>query len=129
MVDYEFIEPWIQKADNDIASAQILTKNMHPIPTEIVCFHCQQAAEKYLKAFLVYNDQEPPKIHDLIELVRLCNNFDKDFQILIPKCEYLLPFATQTRYPSKIDLEDEDIKTALAYAQAIIEFVKSKINK
>jgi HEPN domain-containing protein len=49
------------------------------------------------------------------------------FLLLIPKCEYLLPFATQTRYPTKIELEDEDMKKALSYAQAIIEFVKSRI--
>jgi HEPN domain-containing protein len=127
MVDFEFVEPWIQRADSDISSACFLAKEMHPIPTEIVCFHCQQAAEKYLKAFLVYNDQEPPKTHDLVELVRFCNNFDKDFLLLIPKCEYLLPFAIQTRYPSKIEFRDEDIKTAITYAQAIIEFVKSRI--
>jgi HEPN domain-containing protein len=127
MVDFEFIEPWIQRADNDISSAFFLAEKMHPIPTEIVCFHCQQAAEKYLKAFLVFNDQEPPKTHDLAELARLCNNFDNDFMLLIPKCEYLLPFAIQTRYPSKLELKDEDIKTALAYAQAIIEFVKPRI--
>ena len=127
MVDFEFVEPWIQRAENDISSANFLTEKMYPVPTEIVCFHCQQAAEKYLKAFLVYNDQEPPKTHDLIEIARLCNNYDNDFLIIIPKCEYLLPFATQTRYPSKIDIEEEDIKKALVYAQAIIELVKSKI--
>src|SRR5215471_1222342 len=125
MVDAEFVIPWLQKAENDISSALHLAENMHPAPAEIICFHCQQAAEKYLKAFLVYNDQEPPKTHDLIELARLCNNFDSDFSVIIPKCEYLLPFATQTRYPSKLELEEEDMKRALVYAQAIIEFVKS----
>jgi HEPN domain-containing protein len=127
MVDFEFVKPWIQKAENDISSAYILTEKMYPVPTEIVCFHCQQAAEKYLKAFLVYNDQEPPKTHDLIELTRLCSNFDKDFPVIIPKCEYLLPFTAQTRYPGKIEIEEEDMKKALAFAQAIIEFVKSKL--
>ena len=90
-------------------------------------FSLPTSGRKVFKAFLVYNDQEPPKTHDLIELARLCNNFDKDFLLLIPKCEYLLPFAIQTRYPTKIELGDEDVKTALAYAQAIIEFVKSRI--
>jgi len=127
MVDFEFVKPWIQRAENDISSACFLTEKMYPAPTEIVCFHCQQAAEKYLKAFLVYNDQEPPKTHELIELVRLCSNFDKDFSVIIPKCEYLLPFAAQTRYPSKIEIKEEDMKKALAYAQAIIEFVKSRL--
>jgi HEPN domain-containing protein len=127
MVDAEFILPWIQKAENDISSAHHLAKSMYPVPTEIVCFHCQQAAEKYLKAFLVYNDQEPPKTHDLIELAKLCNSFNTDFSSIFPKCEYLLPFASRTRYPDANDPEDEDMKKALVYVQDIIEFVKSKL--
>ncbi|MDR0494602.1 MAG: Cof-type HAD-IIB family hydrolase [Treponema sp.] len=127
MVDAEYIEPWIQKAENDISSAQYLAQNMYPAPTEIICFHCQQAAEKYLKAFLVYNDQEPPKTHDLIELAKLCNNFNENFPLLFSKCEYLLPFAARTRYPSTVDPKDEDMKRALSYARDIIDFIKSKM--
>ena len=59
MVDAEFVMPWIEKAENDILTSRFLAETMHPAPAEIICFHCQQAAEKYLKAFLVYNDQEP----------------------------------------------------------------------
>lgn len=128
MVNAEYVEPWIKKAENDISSAHYLAENMYPVPTEIVCFHCQQAAEKYLKAFLVYNDQEPPKTHDLIELAKFCNNFDKEFLLIISKCEYLVPFAVRVRYPSTIDPGDEDMNRALAYAQDIINFVKLKIS-
>jgi HEPN domain-containing protein len=128
MVDKEFIVPWIEKAENDISAAHHLAENMCPIPTEIICFHCQQAAEKYLKAFLVYNDQEPPKTHDLVELAKLCNNFQTDFSLLIPKCEFLLPFASRTRYPGASNLEDEDTKRAVVFAQDIINFIKSKLS-
>ena len=127
MADAEFVLPWIQKAENDISSARYLAGNMHPAPAEIICFHCQQSAEKYLKAYLVYNDQEPPKIHDLIELAKLCGKYNEDFSPIFTKCEYLIPFATRTRYPGGSDPEDADIKRALAYANDIIEFVKSKI--
>ena len=41
--------------------------------------------------------------------------------------EYLTPFAARIRYPGGIDPEDQDMKTALAYASDIIEFVKTKI--
>jgi len=95
---------------------------------EIICFHCQQAAEKYLKAFLVYNDQEPPKTHDLVEIAKLCANFNPDFSLMSPQCEYLFPFGVRTRYPSAHDPEDEDMKRALAYANDIIEFVKGKMS-
>ena len=127
MADAEFVEPWIKKADNDINSARHLAENMHPLPAEIICFHCQQAAEKYLKAFIVYNDQEPPITHDLIELAKLCNNCDGDFSLLSPQCEFLSPFAARTRYPGTNDPEDKDVKIALAYAARIIELVQSKM--
>jgi len=127
MVDAEFVVPWVQRAENDISSARHLAKTMRPVPTEIICFHCQQAVEKYLKAFLVYNDEEPSKTHDLIELVKLCSAFDSEFSLLIIKCEYLLPFAVRTRYPGGSDPSDEDMKTALAYAHNVIKFVKGKL--
>jgi len=129
MVDPEFVLPWTQKADNDILSAHYLAENMHPAPSEVVCFLCQQAAEKYLKAFLVYNDQEPPKTHDLTELTKLCFVFSADFSVLYPKCDFLIPFAVRTRYPGGSDPDDNDMKTALSFADEIINFVKAKISK
>ena len=127
MVDKEFIIPWIQRAENDFTAARHLAENMRPVPTEIVCFHCQQAVEKYLKAFLVCNDEEPPKTHDLTELVKLSCKFDKDFSRLNYKCEYLLPFSVRTRYPGGINPEENDMKMALAYTDDVINFTKEKI--
>ena len=127
MVDMEFVLPWLQKAENDISSAHHLAENMRPVPTEIVCFHCQQAAEKYLKAFLVYNDQEPSKTHDLIELLKLCNEYDSEFLVLTPKCEYLVPFAVRARYPGGSDPDHNEMKIALTYSAEIIEYIKAKI--
>jgi HEPN domain-containing protein len=129
MVDEKFVLAWIGKADNDFLSAQYLAKNLHPAPIEVICFHCQQAAEKYLKCFLVYNDQEPPKIHDLVELAKLCGKSNADFLQLIQKCEFLTPFAANTRYPGVVDPENDDMVKALAVAQDIIEFVKSKMTE
>jgi len=43
------LQQWIEIANSDLATAQYLAKNMWPVSYEIVCFHCQQAAEKYLK--------------------------------------------------------------------------------
>jgi len=127
MVDMEFITPWIQKAENDLFAACHLAENTHPVPTEIVCFHCQHAAEKILKAYLAYNNYEPPKIHDLSELVKLCNKFDSDFSALSLQCDFLLPFAIRARYPSGSDPEEKDMEIALVYAKKIMELVKAKI--
>jgi len=129
MVDMAFVLPWLQKADNDFSSACYLAEKTRPVPTEIICFHCQQAVEKYLKAFLVYNSQEPQKTHDLTELVKKCCEFDVDFSVLTQKCYFLIPFAVHARYPGGSDPDENDMKIALTYAGEIIEFVKGKLPK
>jgi len=62
---------WFDIAEMDIASAKYL-QSIHPIPVEIICYHCQQSAEKLLKGFLDFNKHEIIKTHDLIALNKLC---------------------------------------------------------
>ena len=49
MTNDEYIREWIAKADKDIKTVEIM-RDIKDV-TEIVCFHCQQATEKYLKVF------------------------------------------------------------------------------
>ena len=56
---------WLDFAYMDLSAAEHLL-TMRPLPVEIICYHCEQAAEKFLKATLVQFDREPPKTHDLI---------------------------------------------------------------
>ena len=50
---FEECAEWLRKARNDLVSARILLAHGDPV-TDTACFHCQQAVEKTLKAFLVY---------------------------------------------------------------------------
>ena len=126
MVDTAYVLPWIERADRDFFAARHLAE-IRPVPTEIVCFHCQQAVEKYLKALIVYNDREPPKTHDLTELLKQCCEFNSDISAFSQKCKFLMPFAIRTRYPGGADPEENDMKIALAYTADIIEFLKTKL--
>ncbi len=74
-------ENWLAFADRDLQAATLLAASQHPL-LEIVCFHCQQSAEKYLKAYLVRNTQEIKKTHDLRELCRACQVLDGEFNQL-----------------------------------------------
>ena len=65
---------WLDFAYMDLSAAEHLL-TMRPLPVEIICYHCEQAAEKFLKATLVQFDREPPKTHDLIQLCRLVQDF------------------------------------------------------
>lgn len=91
------IKRWILKADNDLKTAIIMNKEEHP-PTDVVCFHCQQCAEKYLKAYLVNVDHDFPKTHDLEHLLSLCMLHDKSFKEIEEYAILLTDYAVETRY-------------------------------
>lgn len=58
---------WYNMAAMDLGVARHLDVTYHPKPLEIICYHCQQAAEKAIKALIVYYGAEGgmPKLHDL----------------------------------------------------------------
>ena len=58
---------WLRKADSDLANAELCLAAERSLDT--ACFHCQQAAEKSLKAYLIANNAKCPFIHDLKRLL------------------------------------------------------------
>lgn len=117
---------WLEVAKRDLSDAGLLCKG-ESFPS--ATYHAQQAAEKALKAFLVFNNQEILKIHDLIKLNDLCQNIDRDFQKLEIDLKMLNPFATKFRYPSIFDLPDlADAKLAIKQAASVVIFVIKKIS-
>jgi HEPN domain-containing protein len=63
---------WLEKANQDLASVVRLA--MAPAIASTVVFHCQQAAEKAMKAFLTWHDPPLRKTHELVELIVECRN-------------------------------------------------------
>jgi HEPN domain-containing protein len=109
-------------AEMDLNSAEYLL-NMHPVPAEIICYHCQQSAEKYLKGYLVLYGINPPKIHDLNELRKLCSNLSDTFNDIADQCSDLTAYGVQPRYPTELMLEERDMRQALNRAKEIRDFV------
>jgi HEPN domain-containing protein len=107
---------WLYFADADFDSALILN-DAHRKHNEIICYHCQQAVEKYLKAFLCYNGMIPPKIHVLETLCALCSEFDSSFNDMAKDCAYLSPFAVQSRYPLEMEITSINTKKSLEIAE------------
>jgi HEPN domain-containing protein len=98
----KIVKQWIDIADKDLALAEHTAKTMWPTPYELVCFHCQQFAEKYLKAFLVSKGQEPPYIHDLAKLASFCEAENPVFSEVKQKCIILNEYGVQLRYPGNM---------------------------
>ena len=117
------VRSWIQKAKNDLLSARILTEHDPPV-LDTAVFHCQQAAEKALKAFLVWKEVPFEKVHSLTYLLDLCEAREPRFASLRSKAETLAPYAVEVRYPGEtVGVSREEAREALAAAEAVWEFV------
>ena len=115
-------QEWQRLAEQDLNSAGYLL-SMRPVPLEIVCYLCQQSAEKYLKGYLVLYGINPPKIHDLNELRKLCSGLSDTFKDIADQCSDLTAYGVQPRYPMELMLEEQDMRQALNSAKAIRDFV------
>ena len=127
MDNKDIAEEWFKIADLDLSSAEFLQK-MNPVPIEIICFHCQQSAEKYLKGFLALSGEDIKKTHDLIQLNKMCQEYDKNFETIAEECLMLTDYGVQVRYPFPMDVIESDMKVALRSAQKIKDFVLAKPN-
>jgi len=124
----EKTQEWVAKAENDLRSAEILLDDPDP-PTDTACYHCQQAVEKYLKAFLTQHQIEFMKSHDLDYLSKLVPSKTEiaDYKDDILS---LNKYAIEARYPADIPIlySTEEAKTALNKAKRITSFIKNILN-
>ena len=117
---------WIIKSQNDLKSAEILYREDGP--TDSLCFHCHQAAEKIMKGFLVFNKEEFPRTHDLIHLLNLCKKIDRSFKSIEDEVSFLNRFYIEVRYPPEIAVYSrEECQEAIEYTQKLTQFAVNKI--
>jgi HEPN domain-containing protein len=116
---------WVRKAEMDLAAARRLAEGDQPLFDQ-TGFFCQQAAEKYLKAFLIASGQVPPRTHDVDVLVEMCATVDPSFEQLQPVVEGLTEFAVLFRYPEEWSDEAAAIQ-ALAHAEQVRTLVRQKL--
>lgn len=94
----KIIELWCRKAENDIKTIENNLKSDDP-PTDMICFHAQQAIEKYLKVALIYHGTNPPRTHDLIKLMSTLVGFFPDLRQHEEALEEVNAYGAEIRYP------------------------------
>ena len=126
MGNNEYFKEWLKYANTDYSVA-LFIQNHHPVPIEIICYHCQQAGEKALKAVLALHNEEIPKTHDLYKLLELLSPHYPDMITdFAEQAVRLSHYATITRYPEDADeLTDVDMTIALRFAKQILSHVES----
>jgi len=117
---------WFARGDNDIDDAEFLFK--HDRAKETVSFHIQQAAEKYLKGFLISKGKELEMIHDLVKLLQGAIALDPDFRQFKDIIKKITNFYFESRYPVgyEVEYKKEEISEALAEVRKLIALIKIK---
>jgi len=120
------IRRWLEKADHDRRTAEVAVGLTKPV-TDTAAFHCQQAIEKLLKAFLTWRGFQFEQVHDLDVLARECAAFDPSFLSLVERVAPLTVYAVRFRYPGPNDPTVEEVRDALVIVGEVWDFVLERL--
>ena len=127
----ELLRSWLTKAASDLRSARVLGA-AEEAPLDTAIYHCQQTAEKAVKAFLVHQGKPYEKTHDIEVLVDLASEVNSAFDTLTDAADALTPYATKFRYPNAtfaVEPQPTEYDEAVQHAQTIYDFVLNLLPK
>jgi len=115
----QIVSEWLRKADADMAVAERLPSDKAAF-LNAVTFHCQQAAEKYLKALLTWWSIEFPKTHELVKLIKLIESNDAKLAESLRDVIVLTPYGVELRYPGdRPDATPDEAREAVKLARQV----------
>ncbi len=114
---------WVRKAEGDWEAAQKMYRARKIPVYDVACYHCQQCAEKYLKAKLVEAGIAFSKTHDLQSLLKLILPIEPGWLSLDPQLDALNKFAVAYRYPGN-DATKTDAKQAIEDCRSVRRFIR-----
>lgn len=126
--ELDIARQWVAKARSDLLDADNNLAAQH-IPADTICFHCQQAAEKLLKAVLAANGIPPPRTHILLVLSDAIAPILPSVSTLRESLVILTPYAVSARYPDdNADLPSlEDAREARQGAAGVASWLKKEL--
>jgi HEPN domain-containing protein len=123
----EEVRSWLAKAQTDPRAAAVDLGTTPPLVGDAM-FHCQQGAEKSLKAFLTAHDSLFRKTHDLDELAIACGRIDPALEREVDPARELTTFAWKFRYPGEpVEPSREEAETFVSLARKVYEAVRSRL--
>jgi HEPN domain-containing protein len=125
----DLVSQWLAKAQEDLDVAKHLMSPEVAYPNA-AAFHCQQAAEKLMKAVLVAHQVAFPKTHDLEELLRLVTTVDESLASALDDIGELNPYSVEYRYPGDApDVTPREAKAALDSAMNARALIVAALTK
>jgi HEPN domain-containing protein len=119
----------LAKAHNDLLAADAILAYYEEPPTDTVCYHAQQVAEKCFKAFYIAKTQKLKKIHDLNKLLKQCIVIEKSFEALRDVTRNLNRYFIDAKYPAGIPYwyPKDEAKVAVDLAREILAITRKKL--
>lgn len=124
----ELVKEWLRFARENLLYARAGMKEDFA-PYHTICFLCQGSAEKYLKAYLIWNGWELKKTHNMKNLLAFCIEYDTSFEELKEECTLLNKYITKTRYPGDLSFERIGKNDAIEAIDAASKIEKLVLNK
>ncbi len=124
--DLRLVAEWLRKARRDLYMATLAAQDPAKAP-DAWGFHCQQAAEKALKAFLQFHERDIDRTHDVVFLLAECTSIDAAFASWDAFAGPLTSYAVQYRYPGPADPPEEQLREALRAAETLVAAVAARV--
>ena len=122
----KMVDEWVAKAEADYQGAVALNRRRRePLP-DLVCYHAQQSAEKYMKAYLTLQGATPPTVHNLAALLGLCQSHDPALGVLVADARILNPYGVLIRYPG-LSATKVDAAAALSAVRRVRRVVRRSL--
>lgn len=129
MTNRALVEDWLKRAQSNLERAKA-GKASDAILLEDLCFDCQQAVEKSIKAFLVHLNLKFEKIHSISRLLKQIEDTDIVVPDEIKETSQLTVYAVDTRYPGDYDpVTEEEYQLVLSMAERAVKWVEEKIGE
>jgi HEPN domain-containing protein len=126
-VQWDFVHQWLDRARKDLAAGEVLLKGGLE-DYENVGFHAQQAAEKFIKAFLVRHQVEFPKTHNIALLTELVASVDLELAKRLAPANALTPYGVEFRYPGNLpSVSRDDGEKAIRLAEEARDFILASL--
>lgn len=123
----QLVRSWLTKASRDLASARVLSAS-EPALLDTAVYHCQQGAEKAVKGYLVFCDQEFERTHDIEVLIQKAVTNLPEFTDWVDVGIRLTPYARIYRYPGyATEPTMGQFRQALTLAEGLYQFVLSSL--
>jgi HEPN domain-containing protein len=119
------ISDWINSTQGDLDMVSLGSQVPLLAP---VCYHCGQAVEKILKAYIIAKTSELTKTHDLVSLITKCEQCSPDFGKFRNTCTNISTFST-IRYPPQKNLTKQEMEETIKNTHEIVNFAMAKLKE